>query len=146
VLRAVLRIAVETGLIVSVHSTGRSGRVLDIIEETGAAMVLLHWWSGTLVETSRAISLGCHFSVNVAMRADLLAALPHDRVLTETDYPSTTGRDPSVARPGAVGSIEHLLADAWGIDTTALRKLEWATVRRLDQAAGRLAAATASVP
>jgi TatD DNase family protein len=145
VLAAFLRVAASEGVITSIHSTGSTARVLDLIEETRPAGVLLHWWTGTPGDTARAIALGCHFSVNVAMRPDQLAQLPPDRLLTETDFPATSSRDRSVDRPGAVGSIEERLAAQIRCSIDDLREKEWAAIRLLDQNAGRLGQATGSV-
>lgn len=144
VFRALLRVAGAEGLIVSVHTAGRSARALDCIEETGVGQVILHWWGGTPNETIRAVKLGCYFSVNAAMRPDIIALLPPDRVLTETDFPATQPRDRAADRPGAVDTIEQRLADLWGKPVSAVRELEWQSIRSLDAAGGHLARATGS--
>src|SRR5690606_7454729 len=52
--------------------------------------VVLHWFTGTAAEATRAVDLGCYFSVNAEMlanekRAAITKLLQLDRVLTETD-------------------------------------------------------------
>jgi len=52
----------------------------------------MHWFTGSKSEARQAAALGCYFSVNAEMtRSDrgraLLANLPIDRILTETDGP-----------------------------------------------------------
>jgi TatD DNase family protein len=145
VLAAFLRVSAIEGVVTSVHSAGRSSRTLDLIEAARASRVILHWWGGSREETNRAIDLGCFFSVNGAMSADVLASLPLRRVLTETDFPATASRDRSVDRPGAVSSVEQLLIAAWGSTTEDLREGQWSILRELDTRGGRLAGATASV-
>ena len=145
VLRSVLRVAAAEGIALSIHSTGRSTTVLDLIEETGAANAILHWWSGSAAETERAVALGCYFSVNAAMRAEVLTILPRTRVVTETDFPATRSRDRSVDRPGAVGSIESRLAALWSVSPTEARDIGWSVIREIDTGAGRLATATRSI-
>jgi TatD DNase family protein len=56
--------------------------------------VVLHWFTGSKSEARRAVELGCYFSVNAAMMRndrgrELVAGLPADRLLTETDAPFT---------------------------------------------------------
>ncbi len=145
VLRSVLRVAAAEGIAVSLHSTGRSDRVLDLLEETGATKAILHWWGGSPDETGRAVALGCYFSVNAAMRTEVLASLPRMLVVTETDFPATRSRDHSVDRPGAVGSIEARLAALWSVSPADVRDTAWSVLREIDAGGGRLAMTTQSV-
>jgi TatD DNase family protein len=145
VLAGVLHAAASEGVVVSLHSSGRSSRVLDFVEASGCRTAVLHWWGGTPAETERAIALNCHFSVNAAMRDEVIRALPHDLVMTETDFPATRSRDASISRPGAVGSIESHLAGLWGVDTDRVRESGWEALRRLDAGTHRLARMTASM-
>jgi TatD DNase family protein len=144
VLATVLRLAAAEGIVVSVHSTGRASRVLDLVEGSGCTTAILHWWGASVEDTERAVSLGCWFSVNGAMREEVLASLPQDRVVTETDFPATRSRDRYVDRPGAVGSIEARLAALWSVDISAVRDRGWAVMRAVDAPRGRLARATGS--
>jgi TatD DNase family protein len=102
------------GKILSVHSRRAASPVLDQLEKYPAVGVpVLHWFSGTQRELSRAIGLGCWFSVGPAMlageRGRLLASrMPRERVLTETDGPfaQVDGRP---ASPWDVDrAVEHL--------------------------------------
>ena len=102
VFRAVLeRCAEAGGKILTVHSVRSVSTVLDMIEqhlphERGA--VVLHWFTGSRSEARRAAALGCYFSVNAEMTRSergrtLVANLPADRILTETDGPFTQTAD-----------------------------------------------------
>jgi TatD DNase family protein len=83
------------GKILSVHSVRSATPVLDFIEEylpSDKGRVVLHWFTGSLSETRRAIELGCFFSVNAKMAdskngKSIINVLPLDRILTETDRP-----------------------------------------------------------
>ncbi len=81
------------GRILSIHSRGAADQVLDTIERhEGLGIPILHWFSGTPCQLERAKALGCWFSVGPAMlRSEkgrgLCAAMPVDRLLTETDAP-----------------------------------------------------------
>jgi len=91
------RCAQQRNKILSVHSVRAAKIVLDLIERylpppTGS--VVLHWFSGTSSEAQRAFDLGCYFSVNSEMLLNerghrLVASIPPDCVLTETDGPFT---------------------------------------------------------
>jgi TatD DNase family protein len=98
VFRTVLeRCAEAGGKILSVHSVRSVPAVLDMIEQyfpRDRGVVVLHWFTGSKSEARRAAALGCYFSVNAEMvRSDrgraLVADLPMDRILTETDGPFT---------------------------------------------------------
>lgn len=87
--------AEQRGKILSIHSIRSASKVLSHLEtylspERGKA--ILHWFTGTNAEAHRAVNLGCYFSVNQAMMGNprlvsILANLPVDRLLTETDGP-----------------------------------------------------------
>jgi Tat protein secretion system quality control protein TatD with DNase activity len=73
--------------------------------------------------------LGCYFSVIGAesARPKVLDLLPHDRVLTETDFPHTRSSDKQCTRPGAVSSIEQALTERWSLDLHRVRQRVWRT-------------------
>lgn len=81
------------GRVISLHSRLAVTPVLDEIERAGAiGKPILHWFSGTERELQRAVALGCWFSVGPAMLStrkgrSLLAQMPLERLLTETDGP-----------------------------------------------------------
>lgn len=98
VLRTILERCAEAGdKVLTVHSVRCATAVLDMIEEylpQGRGKVVLHWFTGSRSEARRATSLGCYFSVNAEMARNergrtLIADLPLERVLTETDGPFT---------------------------------------------------------
>lgn len=117
----ILKLCAESrGKILSVHCVRAGHQLLDMIEEhlpRNLGRVVLHWFSGTAAEAKRAVALGCHFSINREMfknpdRHGLIAALPHERVLTETDGPFTAmGGRP--AAPSDVTTVIPLIAQVW---------------------------------
>jgi TatD DNase family protein len=108
--------------ILTVHSVRAASAVLDLIEANLPATrgaVVLHWFTGSPSEARRAASLGCYFSVNSTMGETergrtLLATLPMDRVLTETDGPFTMV-DGRPALPSDVGAAVKIIAHVKGI-------------------------------
>lgn len=81
------------GRILSIHSRRAATPVLDALEICpDAGTPILHWFSGSQRELDRSIKLGCWFSIGLAMLGGskgraLIAKMPHDRVLTESDGP-----------------------------------------------------------
>jgi len=106
------------GRILSIHSRNAASRVLDLLEKHCQVNIpVLHWFSGTVQETRRAVAMGCWFSVGPAMlrgakgRA-ILEELPKDRVLPETDGPfAMNHRVPLM--PWEAMSIAETVAPAW---------------------------------
>jgi TatD DNase family protein len=111
--------AEQGGKILSVHSVRAVGKVLrhleaELLPERGRAV--LHWFTGTDAEARRAAELGCYFSVNAEMLRSrklrsLIAKLPRERLLTETDGPFVTIEE-RVARPRDVATTVIELAGA----------------------------------
>jgi len=107
------------GRILSIHSRNAATRVLDIIERNSRISTpVLHWFSGTIQETCRAVALGCWFSVGPAMLAAakgraILAKIPMGRVLPETDGPFATRRSVPLMPWEAIDIVDDL-APLWG--------------------------------
>jgi TatD DNase family protein len=106
------------GRVITVHSRRAAGDVIAAVGERFNGAVILHWFTGTVREAERALGAGCYFSINTAMltaksSSQLLAVLPPDRVLTETDGPFvTSGKSP--ATPPQTASVASHLAKLWG--------------------------------
>ena len=94
VFRRVLEICrASGGRVLSLHSRRAAGSVLDALAAVpGAGTPVLHWFSGSGHDLSRAIDMGCWFSVGPAMLRgekgrQLVSQMPRDRILTESDGP-----------------------------------------------------------
>ena len=113
--------AAAGGRIFTVHSRRAASDVLDALaRQPGAGVHVLHWFTGSKAELERAVAMGCWFSVGPAMLAskrgqDLVASMPRDRVLTETDGPFAAVNKESL-QPADVGGAMRGLATAWGIE------------------------------
>lgn len=90
----------------SVHSFRAATLVLDLIERylpQDRGTIVLHCFTGNKAEHSRALKLGCYFSINNKMVNSkngrlLISSLPIDLILTETDSPFTND-------PGSLSNI-----------------------------------------
>lgn len=123
VFRTVLeRCAEAGGKILTVHSVRSAPTVLEMIEAhlpPTRGAVVLHWFTGSRTDARRATALGCFFSVNAEMtRTDkgkmLVADLPLDRLLTETDGPFTQANG-RAAEPSDVGAAVSAIAASRGL-------------------------------
>ena len=86
----------------SIHAVHAVDDVLDVFERTGALAAdagnacIIHWFSGTSDQLTRARRAGCYFSVNPRMlqskRGRAYAqAIPANHLLLETDQPAEQG-------------------------------------------------------
>jgi TatD DNase family protein len=123
ILRAVQRVPRA----VSIHSTGVTRTVLELLEAHPIRTPILHWWRGTPQETSRAVELGCFFSLNghEAKSPKTIDVIPPERMLTETDFPHSTRYDASASRPAATETIERALMGHHGLTRVELRQILW---------------------
>jgi TatD DNase family protein len=110
------------GRVLSIHSRRAAKQVLDVLEEYPAAgKPILHWFSGTARDLSRAIEIGCWFSVGPVMLMSergqqLVRRMPKDKILTETDGPYATLDGRSVF-PWEVDRAVSMLANVWSTRT-----------------------------
>ena len=128
-LAGALAVLQQNPRITSLHSYKATNEILDLIENFPQPGLILHWWLGTEGETARAVDLGCYFSVNLSSvrRRDLLAQIPLDRLLPETDHPFGD-RGGLHRRPGEVGHVEVAIAESHGISTEKVRRRTWETL------------------
>ncbi len=131
---AALRALQQDPRITSLHSYRATSEILSLIAECPQPGLILHWWLGTESETVRAVELGCYFSVNRSLvrKRELLARIPLDRVLPETDHPfGDNGRGPR--RPGEITQVEAALAEVHGLGIGEIRTRTWQTLASLVQ-------------
>lgn len=114
------RSAQAGGRVISIHSRRAVDPVLDLLRgEPDAGIPVLHWFSGSASQLRRAIDQGCWFSVGPPMLrsqrgAALVAMIPRERVLTETDGPfaQVSGRP---LQPSEVMDAVGGLAATWSV-------------------------------
>jgi TatD DNase family protein len=119
VFRRILDICAERGgKVLTVHSAGASASAVRMIAThlpPDRGRVVLHWFTGSKATLAIAVEHGCFFSINTAMLASetarkLVAAVPLDRVLTETDGPFTSQHGRVAAPTDVPHTVERLAA------------------------------------
>jgi TatD DNase family protein len=139
VFQHVLQRCAETGdKVITVHSIRAAKAVLDHIEAylpPTKGKVVLHWFTGSKAEAKRALELGCYFSINAAMldnerHSSMVAAIPLERLLTETDGPFTKTAD-RPAKPADVVLVVEALSRLYGMSTSALAAIVRNNLRSL---------------
>lgn len=98
---------------VTIHSRRSVPAVIEHLQTALLRGAILHWFTGTPKQAIKAADTGAYFSINERMRrkTDLIAALPPERVLLETDAPH------AAKTPGDLNPAVAAIADTW--DTTA---------------------------
>lgn len=143
VLDAVLTAVSERAVIISLHSAGRARELVEALERHAVGGAVLHWFTGGPELVERAVATGAYFSVNSSAKDELLMSLPQERVLTETDFPSTKRSGSRL--PGDVAVIEARLGQLWSMEPEVVRRQIWRNLRGLVTAAGVLGRLPADV-
>jgi len=138
-LRSVLSTIDGVPVLVSMHSAGCAEDVSALVDEIRHPGVILHWFLGDAHAVRRAANAGCYFSVNGAMPDEALRRIPPDRLLPETDFPSTA-RGGGGRRPGDIHNIERRVAAILGESTEQVRWRWYRNLRALSIASGALEA------
>ena len=117
--RFVLEKLADAPKFVTLHSRRAEAQVLEMLREVGRSPVVFHWYSGPIKTLNAAVEAGHFFSINPAMTLSpngqkIIAALPPELVLTETDGPFVKIGN-RVAVPSDVRVVEEYLANVWGV-------------------------------
>jgi TatD DNase family protein len=136
-LRVLDRLLAERALrskVVTIHSRGAEAITIERFREAGV-VATLHWYTGPLRLVDDALAAGLYFSVNPAMlRTEkglkMIAALPKDRVLTESDGPFARARG-HVAGPSDMPWMLSELARTWRTDPHDARRVVHSNLAKL---------------
>lgn len=80
------------GKVLTIHSRGAVNDVNRIIGKFNGS-IIMHWFTGSEIELKKGVDNGYYFSVNEKMikKKDLIAKIPINRILVETDAPFLNG-------------------------------------------------------
>ena len=90
-------VKVSGNKILTIHSRHAAKKTIELLQKhlSGSnCKIILHWFSGSLIELKQAIDYGYFFSINHKMinsnkGKEIIVKIPKDRLLTETDAPFT---------------------------------------------------------
>lgn len=133
--RLIAKLLAASSKCVTLHSRGAESETLAIIKEHRLKPAVFHWYSGPVKLIDDILDDGHYFSVNPAMiQSDkgqkIIARLPHNRVLTETDGPYVKSQGKPV-QPWAVRAVEEFLSGRWQVSPTQASQTIWTNFRRL---------------
>ncbi len=124
------------GRVMTIHSRRAVPAVLERLKAAdGAGTPILHWYSGGHGDLQRALDLGCWFSIGPAMLVSkkgraLVAKMPLERILTETDGPFATVGN-RTAYPWDVDIAVASIAEVKGINREKIKEALYENLRRL---------------
>jgi TatD DNase family protein len=119
-LRFVLNHVRDRPRFITIHSRNAEGKVFELLEEYTIPNVAFHWYSGPLGVLDKIIRAGYYLSINPAMVVskkgqNIIAQIPRERALTETDGPYVKiGSKP--AQPPDVQVVIAFLSRLWKIN------------------------------
>jgi TatD DNase family protein len=119
--------------VVTLQSRTAEERVLELSSEFGVGPIVFQGYSGPVSEFDEAAKCGHIFSVNPAMETsasgqNVVARIPRERVLTETDGPHVSvGNRP--ARPADVRLVVEYLSESWDVSVPKVASAIWANFR-----------------
>lgn len=126
--------AVARGKVLTIHSRRSAPEVVEMIGSAYPGTIILHWFSGSHKLLDEAATHGCYFSINTEMITSakgrrLVAAIPRDRTLLESDGPFIAV-DNRPARPADVGRVVRKLAELWQVGSDEAERTLYANFRR----------------
>lgn len=136
VLDSILRRLRDVPALFSIHCSGCSEELIALLRTHRPKGVIVHWFTGHSKDVDRFLSLGCYFSVNSAMRQDIIGSIPFDRVLTETDFP--TARNRTGRQPGDTAQVESMLSTIHGVEPSRVRYQVFRNLRTISLETGAI--------
>lgn len=107
--------------LLSLHSRGAESEVMAMLVSAGIRLAIFHWYTGPVATLKNISAHGYYFSVNPAMiRSEkgrqLIAVMPPEQVLTETDGPFVQVGN-RIAEPADVVTVINYLAAQWSLSS-----------------------------
>jgi TatD DNase family protein len=125
--------------VLTVHSRRAVAEVLALLASKRMVdqsnRLILHWFSGSARELAMAAAAGAYFSVNHRMLRStkgqqVVASIPQDRVLTETDAPFSFDTDIQSREQSLIETVNQL-ATIWHLPHEQARDLVWENFKQV---------------
>jgi len=134
--RALVRVALDAGKPVIVHTRKRERRALEVLDEMGAARVCWHCFGGKLNLARRIAERGHWFSIPANARRSetftrMLQTLPRERLLLETDCPYLSPNREERNEPATVAGTAAYAAELWGVSVEEVERVTAESFARL---------------
>jgi TatD DNase family protein len=117
--RQLVRLAMDAGKPVIIHTRKRERRTLELLDELGARRVNWHCFTGRLTLAREIASRGHYLSIPANVRRSqsftrMLETLPREQLLLETDSPYLGPEKESHNEPANVKHTAAFAAELWG--------------------------------
>ncbi len=134
--RRFVRLAIELDLPVNVHSRSAGRRTLEVLLEEGATRVQMHAFDGRAAKALPGVEAGYFFSVPASVvrskqKQKLVARLPLDQLLLETDSPVLGPEPRERNEPAAVRHALQAIAEIQGVDERVVARVTAENTGRL---------------
>jgi TatD DNase family protein len=116
--RALVRLAMDAGKAIIIHTRKRERRTLELLDELGATRVNWHCFTGRLSLAREITRRGHYISIPANVRRSesftrMLEALPRERLLLETDSPYLGPEKDRQNEPANVRQTAAFAAELW---------------------------------
>jgi TatD DNase family protein len=116
--RALVRLAMDAGKAIIIHTRKRERRTLELLDELGATRVNWHCFTGRLSLAREITRRGHYVSIPANVRRSesftrMLEALPRERLLLETDSPYLGPEKEQQNEPANVQKTAAFAAELW---------------------------------
>jgi TatD DNase family protein len=118
--RALVRIALDAGKPIVVHTRKRERRTMEILDELGVARACWHCFGGKLNLARQIAERGHYFSIPANARRSesftrMLQTLPRAQLLLETDCPYLSPNRDERNEPATVAGTAAYAAELWDV-------------------------------
>ncbi|BCB86077.1 TatD family hydrolase [Phytohabitans suffuscus] len=136
-LDTILQTCAGQSVLISLHSTGRTAEIVSTLTRHPHPGAILHWFNSTPDQIDQAAALGCYFSINAAMSDERISRIPTERLLPETDFPSSR-RSTHAKTPGDIDYLEQRLANLTGQAPDQIRAMWYRNLGDLARRSGAI--------
>jgi TatD DNase family protein len=89
----ILEESIKRNKVITIHTKGAEEEIYNMLNLYNYNKVIIHWYSGDIKILDKFIELGCYFTISVdldysKLSEEILARIPIDRLLVETDGPT----------------------------------------------------------
>lgn len=121
--------------IISLHSRRAEKEVLELLRKYEIKNAIFHWYSGSVKVLREIFENGYYFSINPAMVKSksgqkLIAEMPLDRILTETDSPYTQIGS-RTTKPSDVKIVIRYLSESTGMSAEVVENKIYSNFKNL---------------
>jgi TatD DNase family protein len=133
---ALVRLAMQAGKAIIVHTRKREKRCFELLSELGAKRVNWHCFGGKVKLAREIAEHGHYLSIPANARRSqsftrMLETLPRDRVLLETDCPYLAPQPGAASEPANVAQTAAYAAELWQSDLHGVQQQLAANFERL---------------